>query len=80
MTWNFEKGTYELTLLLKQGYYNYQYAYVPSGSTVADLTNIEGSFWETENDYHIFIYYRDMAGRYDRLIGYTVLNSITNRF
>lgn len=79
MTWNFEKGIYELTLLLKQGYYNYQYAYVSNGSTVADLINIEGSFWETENDYHIFIYYRDMAGRYDRLIGYTVLNSITNR-
>jgi hypothetical protein len=79
MTWNFETGAYELTLLLKQGYYNYQYAYVPNGSMVADLQNIEGSFWETENDYQIFIYYRDMAGRYDRLVGYTVLNSYTNR-
>ena len=79
MTWNFDSGAYELTLLLKQGYYNYQYAYVPKGSTVADLTNLEGSFWETENDYQIFIYYRDMAGRYDRLVGYTVLNSVLNR-
>lgn len=79
MTWNFDNGAYELTLLLKQGYYNYQYAYVPKGSTVADLTNLEGSFWEAENDYQIFIYYRDMAGRYDRLVGYTVLNSVLNR-
>ena len=79
MNWNFEKGIYELTLLLKQGYYNYQYAYIPRGSTVADLTNIEGSFWEAENDYQIFIYYRKMGSRYDRLVGYTVLNSITNR-
>ena len=79
MNWNFDTGTYELTLLLKQGYYNYQYAYVPRGSTVADLTNIEGSFWETENDYQIFVYYRGMADRYDRLVGYTVLNSVLNR-
>lgn len=79
MTWNFDRGAYELSLLLKQGYYNYQYAYVPNGSVVADLQNIEGSFWEAENDYQIFIYYRDMAGRYDRLVGYTVLNSLTNR-
>lgn len=79
MTWNFDSGAYELSLLLKQGYYNYQYAYVPNGSVVADLQNIEGSFWEAENDYQIFIYYRDMAGRYDRLVGYTVLNSLTNR-
>jgi len=79
MTYNFDKGEYELTLLLKQGYYNYIYVYVPQGSTVADHTNIEGSFWETENDYQIFVYYRDMASRYDRLVGYQQLNSKTNR-
>ncbi|PIF06717.1 MAG: DUF5103 domain-containing protein [Draconibacterium sp.] len=79
MTWNFEKSIYELTLLLKQGYYNFQYAYVPKGSSTADLTNIEGSFWETENDYQVFVYYRDPAGRADRLVGYRQLNSIVNR-
>jgi hypothetical protein len=79
MTYNFEKGEYELTLLLKQGYYNYIYVYVPQGSRTADHTNIEGSFWETENDYQIFVYYRDLAARYDRLVGYTMLNSVENR-
>ncbi len=79
MTYNFDKGEYELTLLLKQGYYNYIYVYVPQGSSVADHTNLEGSFWETENDYQIFVYYRDMAGRYDRLVGYQQLNSKTSR-
>lgn len=79
MTYNFDEGQYELTLLLKQGYYNYMYVYVPHGAKVADDTNIEGSFWETENDYQIFVYYRDLASRYDRLVGYTLLNSITNR-
>ncbi|WP_167619730.1 DUF5103 domain-containing protein [Maribellus sediminis] len=79
MTYNFDKGEYELTLLLKQGYYNYIYVYVPQGSMTADHTNIEGSFWETENDYQIFVYYRDLAARYDRLVGYRILNSIENR-
>lgn len=70
MSWNFEKGCYELTLLLKQGYYNYQYAWVEDGSWVADLVNIEGSYWETNNDYQVFVYHRGTNSRYDRLIGY----------
>jgi len=78
MTYNFNTSQYELTLLLKQGYYNYMYVYVPEGKSVADHTNIEGSFWQTENDYQVFVYYRDLAGRYDRLVGYQLLNSVTN--
>jgi hypothetical protein len=65
--------------LLKHGYYNYIYVYVPQGSEVADHKNIEGSFWETENNYQILVYYRAMAGRFDRLIGYRQLNSIADR-
>lgn len=79
MTYNFENGSYELSMLLKQGYYNYQYVYVPQGAKTADHTNIEGSFWQTENDYQVFVYYRDLAGRYDRLVGYRLLNSIKNK-
>jgi len=75
MTWNFNTSAYELTLLLKQGYFNYQYVYVPQGSLVADNANIEGSFWETENEYQIFVYYSDFAARYTRLVGYQVFNS-----
>ena len=79
MTWNFNTSAYELTLLLKQGYYNYEYVYVPQGSKVADAKNLEGSFWETENDYQIFVYYKDLSSRYYRLVGYRQLNSIANR-
>jgi hypothetical protein len=79
MTWNFDISAYELTMLLKQGYYNYMYVYVPMGAKVADHKNIEGSFWETENDYQIFVYYRELSGRYDRLVGYRQLNSVINR-
>lgn len=75
LKWNFERAGYELTLLLKQGYYNYQYVYVPEGAKKADSVSLEGTYFMTENDYQIFAYYRDLAARYDRLVGYTNLNS-----
>ncbi len=80
MTWNFNTSRYELTLLLKQGYYNFQYVYVPQGSKVADNKNLEGSFWETENDYQIFVYYQERTMRYNRLVGYRIINSNENRY
>lgn len=79
MTWNFITSQYELSLLLKQGYYNFQYVYVPEGSLVADHKNLEGSFWLTENAYQILVYYRDLGSRYDRLVGFRQLNSVANR-
>ncbi|MFY9153997.1 MAG: DUF5103 domain-containing protein [Prolixibacteraceae bacterium] len=75
MTWDYGLAGYDLTLLLKQGYYNYQYVYVPEGSKKADAENLEGTFFITENEYQIFAYYRDQASRYDRLIGFVTLNS-----
>lgn len=74
MTWNFNTSAYELSMLLKQGYYNYQYVYVPQGAKSADHINIEGSFWETQNEYQIFVYYSDYAARYDRLVGYIFID------
>lgn len=76
MKYNFQKAGYELTMLLKHGYYNYQYVYVPQGAQKADATNLEGSHFETENEYQIFAYYRDLSSRYDRLVGFTNLNSL----
>jgi hypothetical protein len=76
MKYNFQRSGYELTLLLKHGYYNYQYVYVPQGAQKADATNLEGSHYETENDYQILAYYRDLAGRYDQLVGFVNLNSL----
>ncbi len=75
MKWNFEHDGYELTLLLKQGYYNYEYVYVPNGSMKADAVNIEGSFFITENEYQIFAYYADKSVGYDRLVGFETINS-----
>jgi len=75
MKWNYEAAGYELTMLLKQGYYNYQYVYVPEGAKKADSVNLEGTFFITENEYQIFAYYRDLSARFDRLVGFVTLNS-----
>jgi hypothetical protein len=75
MKWNYETAGYELSLLLKQGYYNFQYVYIPEGAKKADSVNLEGSFYLTENDYQVFAYYRDPSTRYDRLVGFVTINS-----
>jgi hypothetical protein len=62
-------------LLLKQGWYNYEYAFVPAGSNVPEVAHFEGSHYETENDYLILTYFRDPGVRYDRLTGVTVANT-----
>lgn len=70
MVYNEERQVYEGTLLLKQGYYNYQYLYVPHGEEKRGYTaNVEGDYFQTENKYSIYVYYRPQGGRYDQLVG-----------
>jgi len=75
MKYDFEKRAYVGKLFLKQGYYNYAYAFVENNSQVADLGLIEGNYWETRNEYTIFVYYRQVGEFYDRLAGIGFLNS-----
>ncbi|HUX94321.1 MAG TPA: DUF5103 domain-containing protein [Bacteroidales bacterium] len=76
MTYNPVVGQYECTMLLKQGYYNYEFAFLKEGSTDGTPTVFEGSHYETENDYIVLIYYRNPQDRHDRLIGMGLANSI----
>lgn len=62
---------------LKQGVYDYMYTVVPKeGGTKMDLTELEGHWYETENDYSILVYYRPFGGRYDRFIGFSEFNIV----
>ncbi len=63
---------YKTTLLLKQGWYDYQYGLKTPGGYLTE--SIEGEHFQTENEYEIFVYYRAMGSRYDELVGYTLLN------
>jgi hypothetical protein len=67
---------YELNLFLKQGYYNYIYVFKEKGKMPYDETLIEGSHWETENDYSAYVYYHETGSLYDRLIAVNFFNSI----
>lgn len=67
---------YRLTTLLKQGYYNYMYATLASGEKIGDLSVIEGTHSETENDYYFFVYHRQRGEIYDRLVGFHQDNSV----
>ncbi len=72
MTFNKKKGIYEASIYLKQGFYNY--TYVTKEKTVNNIA-IEGSFFETENDYTILAYYKPFGQRIERIIGKTTINS-----
>ena len=69
MEYNTDGKYYEATILLKQGYYNYQYLYVPDGAQAGETAMVEGDFYQTENKYSILIYFRPTGGRYDQLVG-----------
>lgn len=63
-----DEGAYEATVMLKQGAYDFMYLWVPEGSTIGQTGPAEGNFYETENEYQIYIYHRPFGGRYDRLV------------
>jgi len=75
MTFNVEKGIYELSMLLKQGFYNYKYVVVDNDNTLFEGA-VSGNFDETENNYKVIVYYRDLGARYDKIIGLGEANSI----
>lgn len=73
MLYDEETKTYSLSLLLKQGMYNYQYL-TKSGNRFS-TSKIEGNYHEAENEYIIYVYYRPTGQRYDSLIGVQTIYS-----
>lgn len=66
---------YATAIQLKQGYYNYKYVIVDQDGTLQEHT-IGGSFWQTENNYKVLVYYRALGTRYDKIIGLGEANSV----
>ena len=67
MEYDAEQKCYYLYAYLKQGGYDYMY-YVASPANSATALPLEGSHWQTENEYAIWVYYRPFGARYDRLV------------
>ena len=81
MTYNPVNKAYECNMLLKQGWYNYEYVFLKNGEINGTASLFEGSHYETENDYVVLVYYRNPRDRFDRVIGTVIantLNKLTN--
>jgi hypothetical protein len=64
-------GAYTAKVYLKQGYYDYEYAFLPNNGHVADITKIEGNHFDSENTYYILVYNHEPGLYYDKLVGFT---------
>ena len=74
MTFNEESGKFEVTLPIKQGFYNYKYVVQREDGTL-EPNLVSGNFHFTENNYLILVYYRDFGEMYDSIIGIGSVNS-----
>lgn len=68
MTYNPTSQCYEAAILMKQGYYNYQYVFVSNENNHISLQETQGNFYQTQNRYSVFAYYSQRGSRSDRLI------------
>jgi len=53
MIWDESKQQYQCSMLLKQGWYNYEYIFVRKGEKPDGPSLFEGNHYETENDYRL---------------------------
>ncbi len=72
MEWDPKLNVYQTTLLLKQGWYDYQYAV--EDQTIFETGDFEGTYFQTENEYEVLVYFRGLGSRYDQLVGYVYLH------
>lgn len=74
-----DKGLMNISVPLKRGVYDYQYV---TGELInnevknIDWIVLEGNFYETVNEYYIFLFYKSTDyGGYDKIIGYKKLKT-----
>ncbi len=85
MEYDTEAKCYWLTALVKQGGYDYQFWFVPKETLANDHSplainktttqRVDGSYWQTENTYTVYVWWRPFGSRYDRLVGVTTVVS-----
>lgn len=72
MTYDATTQFYTASILQKQGYYSYQYLWKDNNGRQQFLPS-EGSFYQTENRYQTYIYYKGTEDRTWRLVSYRQL-------
>ena len=68
MKYNAVDERYYAEIKFKQGFYNYSYATLDKNNRL-DLNEVDGSFYQTENEYTVIVYYKPFGGIYDRVVG-----------
>ncbi|WP_299058524.1 DUF5103 domain-containing protein [uncultured Polaribacter sp.] len=68
MQYNSEKKEYQSNFMLKQGFYNYTYATLDKKGNV-NANDLNGSHFETENEYTVIVYFKPFGDFYERVIG-----------
>ena len=76
MEYNPKKKVYEKAIMIKQGFTNYKYLIADSKGKLDEENEIDGNFYQTENNYSAIIYYRENNQRYDRVIGKGIATSV----
>lgn len=76
MTYSPELNMYTCPVLLKQSYYNYHFILRGKDGKI-DYSFTEGNHQETENDYTILVYHKNVFYGYDEIIGLGSRNSNT---
>jgi hypothetical protein len=75
LNYNKATGAYEAWTSMKQGFYNYAYAVASCEECPFSTEEMEGSSFETENEYMVLIYWRAFGARHDRLVAWDVTKS-----
>lgn len=65
---------YETDILFKQGFYNYTYVSLDKNNIIDNT--LEGTHFQTENDYSVLVYYKKFGAKYHEIIGYGIGNSV----
>ena len=74
MDYDESSDTYTAQIMQKQGYYSYHYLWMTNNGDTQLLPS-EGSFYQTENRYCAYIYYKGTGERTWRLVAYRQLIS-----
>lgn len=69
LTYDESTGMYNTAILQKQGYYSYQYLWEDQNG-MRRFLHSEGNFYQTENRYQAFVYYKEIGGRTWRLTAF----------
>ncbi|KMQ61306.1 hypothetical protein ACM39_17990 [Chryseobacterium sp. FH2] len=69
MQYDAQNKRYVAKIFLKQGFYNYVLATKEADGSL-NFGEVNGNFWQTENLYQGFMYYKPFGRNYDGLMGY----------